>query len=75
MFGCLPYTKVPLEPSDFAAGWWHGGWNEGHQGYLLPVHEAQLAAYLKLSGYRLGPLIAFNVVLIEYGIKRRVHTR
>ena len=38
----------------------------------LPVHEAQLLTYLKLSGYRLGFLINFNVPLIKDGIKRRI---
>ncbi len=38
----------------------------------LPVHEAQLLTYLKLSGYRLGFLINFNVALIKDGIKRRI---
>jgi GxxExxY protein len=42
---------------------------------ILPVHEAQLATYLKLSGLRLGPLINFNVVLIKHGIRRRVNSR
>lgn len=37
---------------------------------LLPVHEAQLLTYLKLTGYRLGLLINFNVPLIRDGIKR-----
>ncbi len=37
---------------------------------LLPIHEAQLLTYLKLSGYRLGLLINFNVVLIKDGIRR-----
>ena len=41
----------------------------------LPIHEAQLVTYLKLSGYQLGLLINFNVVLIKYGIRRRVNTR
>ena len=36
----------------------------------LPVHEAQLLTYLRLSGYRIGLLINFNVVLIKDGIKR-----
>lgn len=39
---------------------------------LLPVHEAQLLTYLKLSGHRLGLLINFNVPLIRDGIKRIV---
>lgn len=39
---------------------------------LLTIHEAQLDTYLKLSGYRLGLLINFNVPLIKYGIRRRI---
>lgn len=39
---------------------------------VLPIHEAQLLTYLKLSGYRLGLLINFNVALIRDGIKRIV---
>jgi GxxExxY protein len=37
---------------------------------LAPVHRAQLLTYLKLSGYRLGLLINFNVPLIKHGIIR-----
>jgi GxxExxY protein len=37
---------------------------------LLPIHEAQLLTYLKLSGKRLGLLINFNSALIRDGIKR-----
>jgi D-glycero-D-manno-heptose 1,7-bisphosphate phosphatase len=37
---------------------------------LLPVHEAQVLAYLKLSGLRLGMLINFNVTLLKRGIRR-----
>jgi len=39
---------------------------------LLPIHQAQLLTYLKLTGKRLGFLINFNVVLIKNGIKRKV---
>jgi GxxExxY protein len=39
---------------------------------LLPVHEAQLLTYLRLSGIRLGLLINFNVALLKDGIKRRI---
>lgn len=39
---------------------------------ILPVHKAQLLTYLKLSGYRLGLLINFNVPLIKDGIQRLV---
>ena len=37
---------------------------------VLPIHEAQLLTYIKLSGCRLGLLINFNSVLIKHGIKR-----
>lgn len=39
---------------------------------ILPVHEAQLLTYLKLSEKRLGLLINFNVKLLKDGIKRMV---
>jgi GxxExxY protein len=39
---------------------------------ILPVHEAQLLTYLKLTGIRLGFLINFNVPLLKNGIKRIV---
>jgi GxxExxY protein len=37
---------------------------------LLPIHEAQLLTYLKLSERRLGFLFNFNVTLMKHGIKR-----
>ena len=37
---------------------------------LLPVHEAQLLTYLKLTKTKLGLLINFNVPLLKNGIKR-----
>ena len=39
---------------------------------LLPVHEAQLLTYLKLSGMRTGLLLNFNVPVLRNGIKRLV---
>jgi len=39
---------------------------------LLPLHRAQILTYLKLTGYRLGLLINFNVPVIKNGIKRIV---
>src|SRR5271169_396770 len=39
---------------------------------LLPVHDAQLLTYLKLSGKRVGLLIIFNTPLLTRGIKRIV---
>ena len=41
--------------------------------HILPVHEAQLLTYLKLTGKRIGLIINFNVaVLVRGGIVRKV---
>ncbi|HEX8889619.1 MAG TPA: GxxExxY protein [Pyrinomonadaceae bacterium] len=40
---------------------------------LLPVHQAQLLSYLKLSGKRAGLLINFHVPHLRDGIKRLVN--
>ena len=40
---------------------------------LLPIHEAQILSYLKLSGKKLGLLINFNVKLLINGVKRLVN--
>ena len=37
---------------------------------LLPIHEAQLLTYLKLSGKRIGLLMNFNAELLKHGLKR-----
>jgi GxxExxY protein len=37
---------------------------------VLPIHQAQLMTYLRLSEKTLGFLINFNTVLIKSGIKR-----
>lgn len=39
---------------------------------LLPIHEAQLHTYLRLSGMRVGLLINFNVRYLPEGVVRRV---
>ncbi|MEI6176585.1 MAG: GxxExxY protein [Verrucomicrobiota bacterium] len=39
---------------------------------LLPIHEAQLHTYMKLSDKSLGLLINFHVPLLKDGIKRHV---
>ena len=36
----------------------------------LPIHEAQLLTYLRLSRHRIGLLMNFNVMLIKDGIRR-----
>ena len=40
---------------------------------VLPIHEAQLITYLKLSGKKVGLLINFNVLHLRDGITRRVN--
>jgi GxxExxY protein len=42
---------------------------------IIPIFEAQLLTYLKLTGYTVGFLANFNVTLIRDGIKRLVRTR
>ena len=39
---------------------------------LLPIHDAQLLTYLKLTGCKTGLLINFNVPILKFGIKRMV---
>jgi len=38
---------------------------------ILPVHQAQLYSYMRMSGIKLGFLLNFNVPLIKDGIKRQ----
>ncbi len=40
---------------------------------ILPVHEAQLLTYLKLSGKKLGLLINFNADLLKNGLRRKIN--
>lgn len=40
---------------------------------LLPIHEAQLLTYLKLTDCKLGYLLNFNKTLLKDGIKRIAH--
>jgi GxxExxY protein len=40
---------------------------------ILPIHEAQLLSYLKLSGKKVGLLINFNTVHLKDGIERMVN--
>jgi GxxExxY protein len=39
---------------------------------LLPIHEAQILTYLKLSGVSVGLLINFNVTVLKRGVRRFV---
>jgi len=38
--------------------------------HLLPVHEAQMLTYLRLSGCHIGLLMNFNSKLLKDGLKR-----
>ena len=40
---------------------------------ILAVHKAQLMSYLRLSGFRLGFLLNFNVPIFKDGIRRIVN--
>jgi len=39
---------------------------------IMPIHEAQLLTYMKLSGLRTGLLINFNVTILKEGLRRMV---
>ena len=39
---------------------------------LLPIHEAQLLTYMKLTKSRVGLLVSFNVPVLKQGIRRLV---
>ena len=39
---------------------------------ILPLHEAQLLTYLRLSRCRIGLLLNFNTLALKDGIRRRV---
>ena len=39
---------------------------------VLPVHEAQLLTYLRMSGLRAGSVLNFNHVVLKEGIRRVV---
>ena len=40
---------------------------------IIPIHDAQLLSYLRLSGSKVGLLINFNVKLLKNGIKRFIN--
>lgn len=39
---------------------------------LLPIHRAQLLSYMRMSAFRVGLLVNFNVVVLPDGLKRFV---
>jgi len=40
---------------------------------LLPVHDAQLLTYLKVSALQVGLIINFNTCSLRDGVRRKVH--
>ena len=40
---------------------------------LEPIHDAQLLSYLRLSGFKVGLLMNFNVPVLRQGIRRLVN--
>ncbi len=40
--------------------------------HILPIHQAQLLTYLRLSGKRVGLIINFNAAVLKNGIVRKV---
>ena len=42
---------------------------------MLPIHQAQLLTYLKLTGLPVGLLINFNVPKLVNGVKRVINPR
>ena len=40
---------------------------------LLPIHDAQLLSYLKISKKQVGLLINFNTTLVKQGVRRIVN--
>jgi GxxExxY protein len=39
---------------------------------VIPIHEAQMLSYLRLSGHKIGLLMNFHSVLLKDGIRRFV---
>jgi GxxExxY protein len=37
---------------------------------LLPIHQAQVLTYLKLTGLPVALLVNFNVAVLKYGLRR-----
>jgi GxxExxY protein len=39
---------------------------------LMPIHDAQMLTYLRLSGHKIGLLMNFNSVVLKDGLRRLV---
>ncbi len=50
--------------------WWSSNLKAVEQ--VIPIHEAQVLTYLKLTGLKLGLLLNFNALRMRDGIQRLV---
>ncbi|MBJ6726157.1 GxxExxY protein [Geomesophilobacter sediminis] len=67
-------ATVEKDNQGFVLNFLSGGSGYGQSvDVLLPIHEAQLLSYLKLSGKKLGLLLNFNVLHLKHGLKRLVN--
>jgi GxxExxY protein len=41
---------------------------------LLPIQDAQMLTYLRLSGHKIGLLMNFNTTALKAGLRRLVQT-
>ena len=41
---------------------------------LLPIHEAQMLTYLRLSGIRTGLIMNFNTPILKQGLRRMTYS-
>lgn len=71
----LTYKGVPLDGEDLRMDCFFPGelvFELKAVEKILPVHEAQLITYLRLSKTHVGLLINFNVPVLKDGLKRMV---
>ncbi len=65
-------TPISLRMRSMLAMAVAGLWCGGTVYRIMPVHEAQLLTYLRLSGHRVGLLLHFNTVVLKDDIHRLV---
>jgi hypothetical protein len=72
---CPWFTRAYSSIADIGWIWW---WRTGSSSMiksverLLPIHDAQVLTYLRLSGRKAALLMNFNVMLLKDGIRRFV---
>jgi GxxExxY protein len=80
----LPYARQVDLPLDYDGVWLECGYRADivvrnevlleikSIEHILPLHEAQLQTYLRLSDCQVGLLLNFNTVSLKDGIRRRI---